>query len=151
MESNPYQPPIEQSSLCDSREATIRRIRGPSTGIILLLIIQIVGYCIAGLILSIELLTRNMSPASPLEIVLAVGHVAITAFMLRAMVSIRRLRHLRSGRVAAGLACIPMVSPLFWVGIPFGIWLSVVLASSETASEFANPIDLEHDRMDDRV
>ncbi|MEZ6101572.1 MAG: hypothetical protein R3E01_21775 [Pirellulaceae bacterium] len=66
----------------------------------------------------------------------AVGHFFAMIFMIRSMRRIRRLEGLRSGRVAAGLACVPFVSPLIWIGIPLGIWLSFVLSKQDVAAAF---------------
>jgi hypothetical protein len=44
---------------------------------------------------------------------------------------------------AAVLACVPLVSPLLVVGIPFGIWAIVALSLTSTRDEFrriANPV-----------
>lgn len=120
----------------------VRRIKGPSTGLILLLAIQIVGYIAAGLIAIATLAIGSPVGASPIEMCLAAAHFLMMLFMLRAMLQIRRLEELRNGRIAAGIACIPVLSPWIWIGIPFGLWLSVVLARSETAEAFeAGPHD----------
>jgi ABC-type spermidine/putrescine transport system permease subunit II len=39
----------------------------------------------------------------------------------------RRGVRYRTSKIAAILACIPIVSPMIWFGIPFGIWALLVL------------------------
>jgi hypothetical protein len=47
-----------------------------------------------------------------------------------------RFRSLTIARVAAALACVPLFTPLLVAGLPFGVWLLVVLLQRETAAEF---------------
>lgn len=136
MDTNPYQPPAHEGLTADTRSATVRRIKGPSTGLILLLAIQIVGNIVAGLIATATLAIGSPVGASPIELCLAAAHFLTMMFMLRSLLQIRRLQQLRNGRIAAGLACVPFLSPWIWIGIPFGVWLSIVLAKPETAEAF---------------
>ena len=47
-----------------------------------------------------------------------------------------RLRSLEVARTAMALACIPCLSPLALIGIPFGIWGTIVLRRPHIATEF---------------
>ncbi len=47
-----------------------------------------------------------------------------------------QLRHLKFCRLTALVAIIPFISPLCFVGIPFGIWALVVLAQPKVEAEF---------------
>lgn len=136
MDTNPYQPPAHEGVTADTGSTTVRRIKGPSTGLILLLAIQIASYIVAGLIAAATLAIGLPVDASLIEVCLAVAHLLTMIFMLRSLVQIRHLQQLRNGRIAAGIACVPFLSPWIWIGIPFGVWLSIVLAKSETAEAF---------------
>ncbi|ELP33243.1 hypothetical protein RBSWK_02810 [Rhodopirellula baltica SWK14] len=74
--------------------------------------------------------------ATTFGICVAVAHFFAMIFMIRSMRRVRRLQDLRNGRIAAVLACIPFVSPAIWIGIPLGIWLSVVLFKKDVAEAF---------------
>jgi hypothetical protein len=55
------------------------------------------------------------------------------------MIAARRMRQLRSlrfCRVAAAVACLPYVSPIICVTIPFGLWGLIVLFLPSVAKEF---------------
>ena len=74
--------------------------------------------------------------ATPIGLCLMLAHLLVMGFMLRSVLRIRRLTELRNGRIAAGIACIPFVTPLLWMGIPLGIWLSWILSRPSTALAF---------------
>ena len=137
MSINPYQAPTLETPTADSRTQAAHKIKGPSTGLILLLSLQILGYVIGAFVTVAGIFFGLPSDTSLIEIGLALAHFAVMLFMLWALLQIRQLRHLRAGRIAAGLACIPMVAPWIWVGIPFGIWLSIFLARPSTVEAFA--------------
>lgn len=141
VKSNPYNPPADLGSPKDAHSLTVRRIKIPTTALIALISIQVIGYFVAGLIGTIAAFKGARFSFSILELLISAFHLLLMLFMLRAMLQIRRLQGLRNGRIAAGLACIPVLSPWIWIGIPFGFWLTVVLAKSETANAFASPID----------
>jgi hypothetical protein len=49
----------------------------------------------------------------------------------------RRGIRYRVSVVASILACIPLISPMVWIGIPFGIWAVIVLRRPEVRAAFA--------------
>ena len=59
-----------------------------------------------------------------------------TIIILLGMHQMLHVRNLTRCRVAAILACIPFLTPLVFVGIPFGIWAVIVLYLPSTAAEF---------------
>jgi len=63
----------------------------------------------------------------------------VQALLLRAAICMRRLRYLRFCRTMAIVSCIPFFSPLFCLGIPFGIWATVLLFQKKVAEEFDKP------------
>ena len=135
-DANPYRPPSTTPDAASESDDTARRLRGPTTGLILLLGMQIVGYAIAGIVAIVTLVLGSRLGASLMEIGLYAIHFFVMLFMLRSITRIRRLASLRHGRIAAGLACIPVVSPWIWLGIPLGLWLSVLLSRPATAEAF---------------
>jgi hypothetical protein len=46
------------------------------------------------------------------------------------------LRSLWFCRMVAIAACIPVVTPLVWIGVPFGIWAAVLLFRKDVAAKF---------------
>ena len=136
IELNPYNPP-QTFDAVESRDATaIRRIRLPTTGLIFMLSVQSFGYAIAGLVALAMLALGETVDATLFGICFAVVHFFAMIFMIQSMRHVRRLRGLRNGRIAAGLACVPFISPAIWIGIPLGIWLSLVLFKKDVAAAF---------------
>lgn len=71
-----------------------------------------------------------------------------SAFIFFGAWQMRRMRSLRLSRVAAITACIPFLSPVVFLGIPYGIWAAAVLFQKSTAEEFdrtVNQIDLNRE------
>jgi len=101
-----------------------------------MLSIQSIGYAVAGVMALGALVLGRPVDASLFGVCFAVVHFFAMIFMIRSMRRVRRLQCLRDGRVAAGLACIPFVSPAIWIGIPLGVWLSVILSKHDVASAF---------------
>ena len=136
IESNPYAPPQDDNPVRSPEANAIRSIRPSTTGLILMLSVQSFGYAIAGVVASAMLAFGKTVDATFSGICFAVVHFSAMIFMIRSMRNVRRLHGLRNGRIAAGLACIPFVSPAIWIGIPLGIWLSVVLSKKDVAAAF---------------
>ena len=136
IESNPYAPPQAADAFTSAEANAIRRIRPATTGLILMLSVQSLGYALASVV-ALAMLTFGMTVnATFLGISFAVVHFFAMIFMIQSMRNVRRLQGLRNGRIAAGLACIPFVSPAIWIGIPLGVWLIVVLLNRDVAAAF---------------
>ena len=71
----------------------------------------------------------------PSLFVLFVGVPGSILLMIAAR-RMRRLRSLRFCRIAAAVACVPYVSPIICVTIPFGLWGVIVLFLPSVAKEF---------------
>lgn len=70
------------------------------------------------------------------EMFLLVVSVPFAFFIFCGAYQMNQVRSLRMSRAAAILACIPGLSPLGILAIPFGIWATVVLYLPSTAAEF---------------
>ncbi|WDQ14942.1 hypothetical protein [Rhodopirellula sp. P2] len=101
-----------------------------------MLSVQSFGYAIAGIVALAMLALGETVDATLFGICFAVVHFFAMIFMIQSMRHVRRLQGLRNGRIAAGLACIPFISPAIWIGIPLGIWLSVILFKDDVAAAF---------------
>lgn len=64
--------------------------------------------------------------------------VLVNAVVLSGAIQMRQLKKHRSSVAAAAVAVIPLLSPLFVVGIPFGIWAMVKLGNPEIKRYFTN-------------
>jgi hypothetical protein len=62
--------------------------------------------------------------------------IIITAAILWGSIAMLRLRSYRDSFVAAVLSVIPVCSPCFVLGIPFGIWAIIVLIRPEVRARF---------------
>lgn len=136
IESNPYAPPQAAVAVRSPKANAIRRIRPSTTGLILMLSVQSFGYAVAGVVALAMLALGETVDATFFGICFAVVHFFAMIFMIRSMQNVRRLQGLRNGRIAAGLASIPFVSPAIWIGIPLGVWLFVVLFKRDVAAAF---------------
>jgi drug/metabolite transporter (DMT)-like permease len=149
---NPYESPREASLPLppSPRKQLIARLLGPSLGLLVLGGLQ-AGYllvmaCVVVVVFALdqEEFERVRRFASwrdfvAVIIVSVIGFVS-SAFIFYAARQMRRLRALPVCRAAAIFACIPLLTPLGWLGIPFGIWASIVLFQKSTAEEFNRPL-----------
>ncbi|MEM1224912.1 MAG: hypothetical protein AAGJ40_04415 [Planctomycetota bacterium] len=101
-----------------------------------MLSVQSFGYAIAGIVALAMLALGETVDATLFGIGFAIVHFFAMIFMIQSMRHVRRLKGLRNGRIAAGLACVPFISPAIWIGIPLGIWLSVVLFDRDVTTAF---------------
>jgi hypothetical protein len=70
------------------------------------------------------------------SIVALVVWVALTAAIIWGSIAMLRLRGYRDSMVAAVLAVIPVCSPCFVLGIPFGIWAIILLMRTDVRARF---------------
>jgi hypothetical protein len=75
-------------------------------------------------------------PSSPWVIGAWAGLVALDLFIAFAGFQMIEMRSSRLVAAAAILCCIPGLSPLLFVGIPFGIWTLRLLRQSDTIQAF---------------
>ncbi|MDX1927468.1 MAG: hypothetical protein SFV81_13180 [Pirellulaceae bacterium] len=113
-----------------------------------MLSVQSLGYALAGVAVLVMLTVGMTINATFLGIAFAVFHFFAMIFMIQSMRNVRCLRGLRNGRIAAGLACVPFVSPAIWIGIPLGVWLVVVLLDRDVAAAFQSASDEDGEPSD---
>lgn len=142
MEINPYQSPTAEASDPPLPESPLRKLRGPTMGLLVLSCMMFFGCLI------------NCAFFLPAYIVgVGVGGVnggvrEVEAFLCFALLfpnaaifygsyQARRGRAYRWALAAAILSCIPFLSPLFYFGIPLGVWMLLVLWRNDIRACFA--------------
>lgn len=141
---NPYESPQDahEPPQIDPRQQLRARLGVPSLG---LLVVSWTGFAVWMLLLVgwvAAALPHLGSGVGDAEEILGVGVVVTGGFaLLHAIMGIvagrmRRLESLGVCRVAALFACVPLLSPGFIFGIPFGLWAIVVLCWPGTAAQF---------------
>jgi hypothetical protein len=143
---NPYESPREANLPVppSPRKQLIARLRGPSIGLLVLSGFQAVAafaFFVLVLFFLIMLLIRDRPRGFWFE--LGAGLIAFvpSAVIFCGAWQMRRMRSLQFCRVAAIMACVPYLSPFIVIGIPLGIWATVVLFQKKTAEEFNRPAD----------
>jgi hypothetical protein len=61
-----------------------------------------------------------------------------SVFVLTGALKMRTLTSYRQARIAALAACIPLLSPAIYFGVPFGIWAVIVLNRPTIRSRFSS-------------
>jgi hypothetical protein len=144
-QANPYASPVETREF-DARQVALRPLRGPSLALLIMGIVwgggAVLFAVVAVVFVSVILLTRsdvevgdlfNLRESFQLFAALPSCFIAYGAWCMR-----RGVRY-RISMTAAILACIPMISPTIWIGIPFGIWAVIVLRRTDVREAFTAP------------
>lgn len=142
---NPYESPVLVD--VDRRsdpQAVIRRLRLPVLGLIvtagfhaLAVLCFFLGLCID----TFQGALRGEEVVTPFVVYTGLLGIAAVPAILQFVFarSVLRLHALWACRAAALLACIPLLTPMYVLGIPFGIWATVVLFLPSTAAAFELP------------
>lgn len=149
MNDNPYTPPAQHAPIPSTPiEEAKRRLAPPATALIImssihsvLLAIPLVNECVRfsqGITLTAEL--RFMTATS-------FFHFLLMIFLSIGAAKMGFLESYRLGRISSLLACIPLVTPFYLLGIPFGIWAYVLLGQPKTKAAFEqHRISILHQR-----
>lgn len=143
MEHNPYAPPesVLRSLELDSEQQHPAKTRLTQLAFVLFLLATLQG------VIQIVALSSELASLShrgfrlddlvvcAVMMILLVGAGVIGVGALKMMT----FSSYSWATMGAFLACTPVVSPLFVVGIPFGVWAFVVLSSPEVESAFQPP------------
>jgi hypothetical protein len=135
---NPYASPVDVAMpAVDPRKQALAKLRGPSSG---LLILSSAWILIGLLAIALGLLSLLDDSAGPLFDAFGFGQlIAVLAsnlFIAFGTFCMRQGRRYRIAFATAVLASIPVLSPFVWLGIPLGIWTLVVLRRPEVRAAF---------------
>ena len=131
---NPYESPqgIELPHE-PAEDHLIPALRGPSMGLLVLAGMQSLNVLLGLPVLVAQIVMRQ----NTLELALGILISLPSIFIFFAALRTRQMKSLRLCRVGAIMACVPFISPTVVVGIPFGIWATIVLFRPSTAAAFA--------------
>lgn len=158
---NPYEPPREDFSRVSKKLPCLRALRGPTLGLLCLaglhllfgLMMFVIGPLIAAIMVVITFIDSPEAVVSTLQemfsdftadpfFFLAFFVSTVSCFLIfRGARKMRRGEDYRRAKIAAILSCIPILSPIMYVGIPFGIWALVVLRRPDVRAEFQRRSD----------
>jgi hypothetical protein len=142
---NPYaSPQVADAPELPARELAIRQLRGPSLGLLILAGLHLVSGTLNLISLPLMLLLSpgpsdrvNLLDLAPMAIATLIAPLQYFVFLgARRM---RQRRELKFCRIMAVVSSIPFLSPYIFLGIPFGIWATVVLFREDVASQFDQP------------
>jgi hypothetical protein len=145
MTENPYQSPasVDESLLSstEQRERAASVVRTPAKIIVVLCMVAILLYLsIIGYVACIAFNAGANVPGMAGRFHIAFGPhlllIAIHVLTIYGAMSMLKLRSLAVARAAMTLACVPFLSPMLVVGIPFAIWGLIVLCLPYVTAEF---------------
>jgi hypothetical protein len=143
---NPYaSPQVTDTPENPARELAIRQLRGPSLGLLTLAGLHLVSGTLNLISLPFFLLetgsSNRVSGPDMIPLVLAIAVAPLQYFVFLGARRMRQLRELKFCRSMAVVSSIPFLSPYVFLGIPFGIWATVVLFREDVASQFDQPVE----------
>ncbi|GAB5405685.1 MAG: hypothetical protein Aurels2KO_39160 [Aureliella sp.] len=134
---NPYQPPTDIDAVdCRPTSEAKRRLAKPATALIIMASIHSVFVSISVVVIVVSWVGNDGGIG---ELIAAVIGCAQFIALVLIAIGAAKMGHLESltlARVGATLACIPVITPFFLVGIPFGIWALRLLAEPAIKSAF---------------
>lgn len=142
---NPYASPAAVNEVAeDPAAAALRRLRGPSLGLLLLGgLVAIMGTLWIPLMLVAALLTLFFPSLSRGR----AEDLFMVPMLLASYPTVYCAWKMRSGNsyrwayTAAVLSCIPVLSPFIYFGIPVGVWALIVLHRRDVKEAFARRKD----------
>ena len=112
------------------------RLARPATALIVMASTQSVFASIILVCGIVDLLARPASVTEKLPLFIAFCQFGSLLFIAVGAAKMGFLESYNLGRMAAILACVPMVSPFVIVGIPFGVWSLRLLSEPEIQHAF---------------
>lgn len=136
---NPYQAPDEYDDADPMRPSGItyaqNRVRGPTIGLILISALGLAGWGLSTFAwLTILAIFWSLPDNVPIG-ALMLG-IWGTASGIIVLVGAYKMRKLKSYRFAMAASVIAIFSPMFYFGVPLGIWAIVVLRNKRVKAEF---------------
>ncbi len=153
---NPYRSPSAASELGEQQEeilqaAAMRRVAAPAVALIVVSILGLLMYLVVGGFYGfmIVMLSNGNHPFVPpgqdpqtvfvgciFWIVVAVVGAIVDIVILVGAIKIRKLENYGLAVTVAVLSLIPCISPGCLVGLPFGIWMLIVLCDNSVRAAF---------------
>ncbi|WP_425618614.1 hypothetical protein NA78x_002323 [Anatilimnocola sp. NA78] len=141
---NPYESPLQAERLMPSARVQGSRSLG-SAALALLLLSGTQLVCTLLLLTLVVIAAVFESAEIPFDSFVAMlgsGFLLqsfVQAAILRAAICMRQSRYLSFCRTMAIVSSIPLLTPWFNLGIPFGIWATILLFQKDVAAEFDVP------------
>lgn len=137
MNDNPFAPPTTPMVLnLTPMEQAKRRLARPATALIIMasthavfLSIPLVSQVIA----AFQGTTFEITTIAQFNVVF---QLAVMIFVSIGAAKMGFLESYKLGRIAAIISCIPSLSPMYILGIPFGIWALILLSKPEIKAAF---------------
>ncbi|MEO9591282.1 hypothetical protein [Rhodopirellula bahusiensis] len=134
--TNPYRPPQSDASLDLRHQAVRKRVSRPATALLIMSSIHAV-------LVTIHLVSAGFVYYQQLGSGISLIATGTAAAQLVSMIVISIgaaklgfLESYRMARIGSILACIPLLTPFVWLGIPFGIWALRLLRDPEIRKAF---------------
>jgi hypothetical protein len=145
--SNPYESPATTQTEVLPNSRIRRRVWWPAAVLVALCVVQLLGLGlpVVAMISFVMKMAQTGKPFTLYSFVSFFGWLNLATIALSGGVCLAilmgawkalRLRSLTMARMSAALACIPLLTPLVVAGLPFGVWLLVVLFQRETTAAF---------------
>lgn len=136
--TNPYAPPeADESPSIRARDVLKARVSRPATALIVMASIHSVFVAIS-LVSAAVIIARGGDINGPVVVGLTILCLQFTCLILIAIGAAKLgfLESYRLARLGSWLACIPLITPFFFLGIPFGIWSLLLLADPTIRAAF---------------
>ncbi|WP_039963023.1 hypothetical protein [Rhodopirellula europaea] len=134
--TNPYRPPQSDASFDLSHQAVRKRVSRPATALLIMASIHAV-------LVTIHLVSAGFVYYQQLGSGISLIATGTAAAQLVSMIVISIgaaklgfLESYRMARIGSILACVPLLTPFVWLGIPFGIWALRLLRDPEIRGAF---------------
>lgn len=141
---NPYESPAAAAlPEQDAKRIALDRLRAPSFGLLLLAGFWGIGGAVSTLFVIMlyamshfhDLAAAMLADISRLDFLRLLCTLP-SCFVAYGAWCMRKGRNYWIAVTASIVACIPMLSPCIWIGIPFGIWALVVLRRPDVGAAF---------------
>jgi len=125
MAVNPYEPPQTTDAPLNAYRVPVA-LQIPAVALLGLGSLSSLGLVTLPILLVLSIVTRESPRFTWMDGGVTLGSI-LAPLVTYGAFQMRRLRRYRFCCLAAALACVPLISPMIWMGIPFGIWALIVL------------------------
>ncbi len=141
--TNPYAPPTTELERNAEYAKIRRRVSRPATALLVMASIHAVFVTIHLVSAGFVYFQRAGSGFSLLMTCLAAAQLFGLIVISIGAAKLGVLQSYRMASMGSILACIPLVTPFVWLGIPFGIWALRLLADAEVRGAFPDRLALD--------